>query len=63
MAPSAFTGYSFHVVEALIVFSNEILLGFVIPIDMNLHRAYHLFTTAIHQGVLPSLQAMVILLS
>eukprot|EP00892_Ulva_mutabilis_P002763 jgi/Ulvmu1/12488/UM009_0141.1 len=49
-APTAFTGYSFHVIEAIIVFANEIFLGLLIPIDMNLHRAYHLFTTVIHQG-------------
>jgi hypothetical protein len=51
-APTAFTGYSFHVVEAIIVFANEILLCFVLPLDLGLHRCYHIFTTLIHQGVL-----------
>lgn len=51
-APSAFTGYSFHVLEAVIVFANEIIIGFLVPIDLGLHRVYHLFTTLIHQGTL-----------
>lgn len=48
--PSAFTGYSFHVVEAAIVFMNEILICWMFPIHMGLHRIYHLFTTIIHEG-------------
>lgn len=48
--PTAFTGYSFHIVEALIVFANEILVCFLIPIHMNFHRGYHMFTTVIHNG-------------
>mmetsp|Transcript_12335 Transcript_12335/g.26636 ORF Transcript_12335/g.26636 Transcript_12335/m.26636 type:complete len:302 (-) Transcript_12335:896-1801(-) len=48
--PCAFTGYSFHVVEALIVFANEVLLCFVLPMHMGLHRVYHIITTAIHQA-------------
>jgi hypothetical protein len=50
-APSPFTGYSFHVVEAAVVFANEILLCFLLPMHLGLHRLYHLFTTIIHQGV------------
>ena len=49
-APSAFTGYSFHVFEALIVFANEVLLCYLFPMHLGLHRAYHIFTTLIHQG-------------
>ncbi|KAG2438498.1 hypothetical protein HXX76_005049 [Chlamydomonas incerta] len=49
-APSAFTGYSFHVIEALIVFANEVLVCFMFPLHMGLHRAYHLYTTLIHEG-------------
>ncbi|KAG2483646.1 hypothetical protein HYH03_017522 [Edaphochlamys debaryana] len=49
-APSAFTGYSFHVVEALIVFANEVLVCFLFPLHMGLHRYYHLYTTLIHEG-------------
>ncbi|KAK9815322.1 hypothetical protein WJX72_001696 [[Myrmecia] bisecta] len=49
-APTAFTGYSFHVVEAAIVFANEILVVFLFPINATLHRVYHLFTTIIHNG-------------
>lgn len=48
--PTAFTGYSFHVVEAVIVFANEVLVCYLLPIHLGLHRAYHLFTTVIHQG-------------
>ena len=48
--PSAFTGYSFHLVEAVIVFFNEILVCWMFPIHMGLHRWYHLFTTIIHEG-------------
>jgi lathosterol oxidase len=50
VAPTAFTGYSFHVVEAAIVFANEILVCFLFPIHAGLHRAYHLWTTVIHNG-------------
>lgn len=49
-SPTPFTGYSFHVVEAAIVFANEILVCFLFPIHAGLHRAYHLFTTVIHCG-------------
>lgn len=49
-APSAFTGYSFHVIEALIVFANEILVCFMFPIHMGVHRLYHIATTIIHEG-------------
>lgn len=49
-APTPFTGYSFHVVEAAIVFANEIIVAFLFPIHASLHRAYHLWTTVIHIG-------------
>lgn len=49
-APSAFTGYAFHVVEALIVFANEVLVAFLLPLHMGLHRLYHIATTLIHLG-------------
>ena len=48
--PTAFTGYSFHVIEALIVFANEILVCFLLPIHIDVHRAYHMYTTIIHNG-------------
>ncbi|KAG1671699.1 hypothetical protein FOA52_007491 [Chlamydomonas sp. UWO 241] len=48
--PSAFTGYSFHLAEAALVFANEVLVCFLFPIHHGLHRGYHLFTTLIHQG-------------
>lgn len=48
--PSPFTGYSFHVVEALIVFGNEVIVCFLFPIHMGLHRIYHIATTIIHEG-------------
>lgn len=50
--PTAFTGYSFHVAEAALVFANEVLVCFLLPLHVGLHRAYHLFTTVIHQGEL-----------
>jgi hypothetical protein len=49
-SPSAFTGYSFHVLEAVIVFANEVLVCFIFPLHMGLHRWYHLLTTIIHEG-------------
>ena len=49
-APTPFCGYSFHVVEAVIVFANEVLVCFLFPIHMGLHRVYHIFTTIIHEG-------------
>jgi hypothetical protein len=48
--PTAFTGYSFHVAEALLVFANEVIVTFLLPIHRGLHRGYHLFTTIIHEG-------------
>ena len=47
--PTAFTGYSFHVLEAIIVFFNEILVCFFLPIHTRVHRYYHMYTTVIHQ--------------
>ncbi|KIZ04044.1 sterol desaturase [Monoraphidium neglectum] len=47
---SAFTGYAFHVAEALLVFANELLLPLMFPIHMGLHRIYHLLTTLIHEA-------------
>ncbi|MEW5307960.1 MAG: hypothetical protein WDW36_010327 [Sanguina aurantia] len=49
-APSAFTGYSFHVLEAALVFTNEVLVCFMFPIHVHLHRVYHLLTTIIHEA-------------
>ena len=69
--PTAFTGYSFHVVEAVIVFFNEILVCFFLPIHTRVHRYYHMYTTAIHCGghagyeiapFVPSLQGLCSLL-
>jgi len=48
--PTAFTGYSFHVVEAVIVFANEVIVCFLFPIHVRLHRFYHMYTTVIHNG-------------
>jgi lathosterol oxidase len=48
--PTAFAGYSFHVAEAALVFANEIIVCFVLPIHAGLHRIYHLLTTVIHIG-------------
>jgi len=50
VAPTAFTGYSFHVLEAALVFANEVLVCFLFPIHAGLHRSYHLWTTVIHNG-------------
>eukprot|EP00775_Hariotina_reticulata_P003455 gene3455-3726_t len=49
-SPSAFTGYAFHIVEALIVFANEIIVCFLFPLHMGLHRIYHIATTVIHEA-------------
>lgn len=65
--PTAFAGYSFHVAEAALVFANEILVCYLFPIHVGLHRAYHMFTTVIHNGghagyemapFIPSLEAL-----
>lgn len=48
--PTAFTGYSFHPIEAMIVFANEILVCFMFPINTKVHRVYHMYTTIIHSG-------------
>ena len=48
--PTAFSGYSFHLVEALIVFFNEVIVCFMFPIHIGLHRVYHIVTTIIHEG-------------
>ena len=48
--PSAYSGYSFHVVEAAIVFANEILVAFLFPIHVHVHRVYHLAATIIHNA-------------
>lgn len=48
--PTAFTGYSFHILEAILVFANEVFICFLFPIHMGLHRVYHMFTTIIHNG-------------
>lgn len=48
--PTPFSGYSLHVVEAAIVFFDEILVCFLFPIHVKVHRLYHLYTTLIHIG-------------
>jgi Delta7-sterol 5-desaturase len=50
VAPTAFTGYAFHPLEAALVFANEVAVCFLFPIHAGLHRAYHLWTTIIHNG-------------
>jgi sterol desaturase/sphingolipid hydroxylase (fatty acid hydroxylase superfamily) len=49
-APTPFTGYSFHVLEAALVFANEILVCYCLPLHLSLHRVYHLLTGAVHQA-------------
>lgn len=49
-APTPFTGYSFHVLEAALVFANEVLVCFLLPLHLGLHRVYHLLTGAVHQA-------------
>mmetsp|Transcript_3610 Transcript_3610/g.9035 ORF Transcript_3610/g.9035 Transcript_3610/m.9035 type:complete len:243 (-) Transcript_3610:305-1033(-) len=48
--PTAFSGYSLHVAEAALVFFDEIIVCFLFPIHVNVHRLYHLYTTLIHIG-------------
>lgn len=38
--------------EAVLVFANEILVCFLFPIHISVHRIYHIFTTIIHNGVI-----------
>lgn len=35
------------------MFANEILVCFLFPIHIGVHRVYHLFTTVIHNGDAP----------
>ena len=48
--PTAFTGYSFHIIEAMIVFANEIFVCFLFPMHIGVHRVYHMYMTVIHNG-------------
>ncbi|WPT15142.1 Lathosterol oxidase [Picochlorum sp. SENEW3] len=48
--PTAFTGYSFHSIEAMIVFANEIFVCFLFPMHIGVHRVYHMYMTVIHNG-------------
>mmetsp|Transcript_21832 Transcript_21832/g.42390 ORF Transcript_21832/g.42390 Transcript_21832/m.42390 type:complete len:311 (-) Transcript_21832:298-1230(-) len=48
--PSAFTGYSFHWLEACMVFSVAIGEIYIFPIPLALQRAYELWMIAIHLG-------------
>ena len=48
--PTAFTGYSFHCIEAMIVFANEIFVCFLFPMHIGVHRVYHMYMTVIHNG-------------
>lgn len=50
VTPTPFAGYSFHLVEALIMFAWVVPCVFLIPIHTWLHRLYHLWTMAIHIG-------------
>ncbi|KAJ9519878.1 hypothetical protein QJQ45_014604 [Haematococcus lacustris] len=68
--PSAFTGYSFHVLEAALVFANEVLVVWLLPLHLGLHRMYHLVTTIVHLGghagyemapFIPTLEGLVLL--
>ncbi|GFH29332.1 fatty acid hydroxylase domain-containing protein, partial [Haematococcus lacustris] len=68
--PSAFTGYSFHVLEAALVFANEVLVVWLLPLHLGLHRLYHLVTTIVHLGghagyemapFIPTLEGLVLL--
>jgi hypothetical protein len=51
------------VVEALIVFANEVLVCFLFPLHMGLHRIYHIATTVIHEGVLARIQRCMVNIS
>lgn len=71
VVPTPFTGYSFHIVEAIIVFSNELLVCFLFPIHMGVHRVYHIAASVIHNGghagyemapFIPSIEGLVALL-
>jgi len=48
--PTPFSGYSFHAVEAALVFANEVLVCFLFPMHSGFHRAYHLFMSLVHCG-------------
>ena len=48
--PSAFSGYSFHWIEAVVMFSNAVVELFIFPIPLMLHRVYELWMISIHVG-------------
>jgi len=48
--PSAFTGYSFHWIEACLVFSVAVAEIFIFPIPFAVQRIYELWMIAIHLG-------------
>uniref|UniRef100_A0A6U4SEX8 Fatty acid hydroxylase domain-containing protein n=2 Tax=Hemiselmis andersenii TaxID=464988 RepID=A0A6U4SEX8_HEMAN len=48
--PSAFTGYSFHWIEACLVFSVAIAEVFIFPVPFAVQRIYELWMIAIHLG-------------
>jgi len=48
--PSAFTGYSFHWFEAIVMFGNSILEIFLFPMSAKLQYVYELWAIVIHIG-------------
>jgi sterol desaturase/sphingolipid hydroxylase (fatty acid hydroxylase superfamily) len=48
--PTPFSGYSLHVLEAMLVFPIDLMVCFLIPIHVKVHRLYHLFTIFLHVG-------------
>ena len=48
--PSAFSGYSFHWIEAIVMFTNALVEIFIFPIPSTLHRIYELWMISIHVG-------------
>ena len=48
--PTSFSGYSFHWVEAVLVFMPYPLETLLLPLHARVHRLYHLYTIVLHVG-------------
>lgn len=50
VCPRAISGYSFHIIEALVDFLGEFFMPFLFPINYRMYRGYLLASNIIHVG-------------
>ena len=48
--PTPFAGYSFHILEGVMIFASIPLFCYCLPIHIGLHRVYLLHSIAMHTG-------------